>query len=170
MEDWDSKNHQILTWLCNSSVPAIQVQFTPFDTAKEAWDFLTTRYQVTGLAHNYHLSNTLHSLRQELGQSINDYLAQIQPLWHQLDQADISKDNQRLIQILMALSLEYKAIQASLLHRHPLPTLDSAIQEIIFEETRLRLDRTPTFDSALAVASRPSGYTHQAHPLTILVV
>lgn len=33
----------------------------------------------------------------------------------------------------MALRPEYEAVRASLLDRDPLPTLDAAIQEIIFE-------------------------------------
>ena len=34
LEDWDSKNHQIITWFCNTSIPSIHIQFTEFDTAK----------------------------------------------------------------------------------------------------------------------------------------
>lgn len=62
LEDWDSKNHQILTWFQNSCSPAIQIQLAPFDTAKEAWNFLATRFQTTGLAHYYQLWSTLHSI------------------------------------------------------------------------------------------------------------
>ncbi|XP_058005676.1 uncharacterized protein LOC110640683 isoform X3 [Hevea brasiliensis] len=50
----------------------------------------------------------------------------------------------------MALRSEYEAVRASLLHRNPLPSLDTAIQEIIFEETRLSLDKTPQFETVLA--------------------
>ena len=41
LEDWDSKNHQIITWFCNTSIPSIHIQFTEFDIAKEVWDFLS---------------------------------------------------------------------------------------------------------------------------------
>ncbi|XP_051116854.1 uncharacterized protein LOC127241725 [Andrographis paniculata] len=132
LKDWDSKNHQILTWLCNTSTPAIHVQLAQFETAKAAWDFLAVCFRATGLAHYYQLWSTLHDLKQEPGQSINDFLAQVQPLWHRLDQAEISPDHLRLIQVLMALRPEYEAVRASLLYRHPLPTLDAAIQEIFF--------------------------------------
>ncbi|XP_057986506.1 uncharacterized protein LOC131171069 [Hevea brasiliensis] len=50
----------------------------------------------------------------------------------------------------MALRSEYEAVRASLLHRNPFPSLETAIQEIIFEETRLSLDKTPQFEAALA--------------------
>ncbi|KAJ9129226.1 hypothetical protein P3X46_033983, partial [Hevea brasiliensis] len=64
--------------------------------------------------------------------------------------AKISEDHLHLIQVLMALRSEYEAVRASLLHRNPLPSLDTAIQEIIFEETHLSLDKTPQFETALA--------------------
>ncbi|KAJ6392554.1 hypothetical protein OIU84_026837 [Salix udensis] len=150
LEDWDSKNHQIITWFRNTSVPAIHIQFADYDSAKEVWDFLATRYQTTGLAHYYQLWTTLHSLKQGSGQSVNDFLAQVQPIWNQLSQAKISEDHLHLIQVLMALRPEYESVRASLLHRNPLPSLNTAIQEIIFEETRLNLDKPPQFDIALA--------------------
>ncbi|XP_048234433.1 uncharacterized protein LOC125370976 [Ricinus communis] len=56
----------------------------------------------------------------------------------------------------MALRPEYEAVRASLLHRHPLPTLDMAVQEIIFEETRLNLDNT--LNSKIALATTRSSY------------
>ncbi|XP_050888819.1 uncharacterized protein LOC127093974 [Lathyrus oleraceus] len=143
LEDWDSKNHQIITWLHNTSVPSIHIQFNNYDTAKEIWEFLKNRYQTTGLAHYYQLWTTLHNTKQEPGQLVNEFLAQIQPIWHQISLAKISEDHLHLIQVLMALRPEYEVVRASLLHRNPLPSLDTAIQEIIFEETRLNLDKTP---------------------------
>ena len=53
LEDWDSKNHQIITWLGNTSIPAIHTQFDVSDVAKELRDFLATRFQSIGLAHYY---------------------------------------------------------------------------------------------------------------------
>ena len=63
----------------------------------------------------------------------------------------------------MALRPEYEAVRASLLHRHPLPSLDTAIQEIVFEETRLKLDKTPHVDTALAT-TRSSQRTYHNRP------
>ncbi|GKV11536.1 hypothetical protein SLEP1_g22785 [Rubroshorea leprosula] len=35
LEEWDSKNHQIITWFRNTSTPSINLQFGRYDTAKE---------------------------------------------------------------------------------------------------------------------------------------
>ncbi|KAJ1394467.1 hypothetical protein SESBI_34169 [Sesbania bispinosa] len=46
LEEWDSKNHQIITWFRNTSIPSIQVQFTDYNSAKEIWDFLANRCRI----------------------------------------------------------------------------------------------------------------------------
>ncbi|KAK9166531.1 hypothetical protein Scep_001722 [Stephania cephalantha] len=163
LDDWDSKNHQIITWFCNTSTPSIHIQFIDFETmTKEIWDFLALRYKTSGLAQYYQLFTTLNSLKQEVGQSINEFLALIQPIWNQLQQAEISKDHLHLIQVLMALRPEYESVRAALLHRDPLPSLDAAVKEILFEETRLGLvNSAPSSEVALATTqSWPKSASH----------
>ena len=76
--DWDSKHHQILTWFCNTTIPSIYVLFGSFDKAKGSWDMLSSRYYSMDGAHEYQLLFELFHLRQELGQSINDFLSRMQ--------------------------------------------------------------------------------------------
>jgi len=77
---------------------------------------LANRYQTIGLAHYYQLWTMLFSLKQESGQSVNDFLAQVQPLWNKISQAKISEDHLHIIQVLMALRPKYEVVRASLLH------------------------------------------------------
>jgi len=51
LEDWECKNHQILTWIRNTSTPSIKNQFARFETAKDVWDLLATRYSTTSIVH-----------------------------------------------------------------------------------------------------------------------
>lgn len=44
LEEWDSKNHQILIWFQNTLIPSIRLQFGHLNIAKEAWDLLVGRY------------------------------------------------------------------------------------------------------------------------------
>ncbi|KAH7839353.1 hypothetical protein Vadar_003091 [Vaccinium darrowii] len=85
LEDWDSKNHMMITWFRNTSVTSLSLQFGRFQNhdgpAKAIWDFLKERYSTTGLAHEYQLLSNLHRLRQEPDQSINDFLSQILSLF-----------------------------------------------------------------------------------------
>ena len=42
IEDWESANHQIITWFHNTSVSSIVDEFGNIDIAKEVWDLLVT--------------------------------------------------------------------------------------------------------------------------------
>ncbi|GAV80736.1 UBN2_3 domain-containing protein [Cephalotus follicularis] len=73
LEEWDCINRRILTWFTNTSVSSVNMHFGCFDLAKEAWDFLVSRYTSTDLAHQYQILSNLNRLRQESGQSIDDF-------------------------------------------------------------------------------------------------
>ncbi|GFY89195.1 hypothetical protein Acr_06g0011350 [Actinidia rufa] len=163
LEEWDSKNHQIITWIRNTSIPSISLQFGRFDTAHAIWDFLVTRYTTADLACQYQLMTSLCRQRQEPGQSISAFLPQIYSIWDQLTSSEPKwlcagdstlfatyRDQQRLILFLMGLSDIYEPVRASLLHRIPLPTLEQAISELLSEETRLGLVSTSHVATALA--------------------
>ncbi|GAV87051.1 LOW QUALITY PROTEIN: UBN2_3 domain-containing protein, partial [Cephalotus follicularis] len=104
LEDWDSANHRILTWFTNTSVPSVNMHFSRFDLAKEA-DFLTSRYTSADLAHQNQLVSTLNRLRQESGQSIDEFHSHMsyywgllnvsEPKWHSLSEL-ISEETRRL--------------------------------------------------------------------------
>ena len=73
MIEWDSHNHMILTWIRNTSIPSISNLLGSFDDAKSTWDMLAKRYSITHGSMKYQSVVELHQLRQEPGQSINDY-------------------------------------------------------------------------------------------------
>ncbi|GKV15773.1 hypothetical protein SLEP1_g26525 [Rubroshorea leprosula] len=164
LEDWDSKNHQIITWFRNTSIPSIHLQFGRYETAKEVWDLLAARYTTSDLSSQYQLWEELHNLKQERGESITSFYAKMEAIWDQLalseptfnDTADIGKyieyrDKMRLIQFLMALTDDFEPCRASLLHQSPLPTLDSALSRLLSDETRLGLLK-PQRDTTVAAA------------------
>ena len=88
MIEWDSHNHMILTWIRNTSIPSIFNLLGSFDDAKLAWDMLAKRYSTTHGSMKYQLMVELQQLRQEPGQSINDYYDQLRFIWDQIDLSD----------------------------------------------------------------------------------
>ncbi|XP_051140150.1 uncharacterized protein LOC127257732 [Andrographis paniculata] len=74
-------------------------------------------------------------------------------MWDCIDEADIQIKHFWLIQLLMKFGAEYESMRASLLHRHPLPSFETTIKEILFEDTCLKMLKALTIDSALAVPS-----------------
>ena len=77
MIEWDNHNHMILIWIQNTSIPSISNLLGSFDDAKLAWDMLAKRYSTTHDSMKYQLVVELHQLKQEPGQSINDYYDQL---------------------------------------------------------------------------------------------
>ncbi|GFY88950.1 hypothetical protein Acr_06g0008900 [Actinidia rufa] len=71
LEDWDSVNSKIITWFSNTSFSSIHSLFTPFETAKEVWDYLAERYSSVDGANEYQLGLELHHLRfDSVGQAL----------------------------------------------------------------------------------------------------
>ena len=80
LEEWDSKNHRLSPGLVAYSIFAIHAKFDAFKDAKKLWNFLSTRFKFIGLVHYYQLHSTLVNLNQDVGHSINEYLAVLQPI------------------------------------------------------------------------------------------
>ncbi|GJV26184.1 hypothetical protein Tco_1378879 [Tanacetum coccineum] len=48
------------------------------------------------------------------------------------------RESQRLVQFLMALRHDFEGLRGSILHREPLPSVDSVVSELLAEEIRLK--------------------------------
>ncbi|XP_045796078.1 uncharacterized protein LOC123890503 [Trifolium pratense] len=81
--------------------------------------------------------------------SIQEFYSTMTNLWDQLalmEPAELKgvkayldhREEQRLVQFLMALRDEFEALRGSILHRTPLPNVDSVVNELLAEEIRLK--------------------------------
>ena len=102
----------------------------------------------SNFAVQYQLEADIRSLSQN-DRNIQDFYSEITALWDQLamtEDAELRsfapyiarREVQRLVQLLMALRPEYEHCRASILHRTPLPSVDSVLHELLAEETRLK--------------------------------
>uniref|UniRef100_A0A2N9GUN2 Retrotransposon gag domain-containing protein n=1 Tax=Fagus sylvatica TaxID=28930 RepID=A0A2N9GUN2_FAGSY len=87
LEDWDCKNHQIITWFRHSTVPSIHQQFGRYENAKDVWDLLSRHYTTAGLSHEYQLWGLLVNMKQTPRQPINEFLSGMQSIWDQMEQS-----------------------------------------------------------------------------------
>ncbi|XP_048231249.1 uncharacterized protein LOC125370282 [Ricinus communis] len=62
------------------------------------------------------------------------------------------REERRLVQFLMALHDEFEGLHRSILHRHPLPSVDSVVSKLLVEEIRLK----PLVVEEVFSASTPS--------------
>jgi hypothetical protein len=94
------------------------------------------RYSSPHGTREYQLSIEQYQIRQDPGQSINDFFTRFQFIWDQLDLADppwdtpndamkyaTRRDQMRLYQFLMALHDDYEPVLGQLLHQIPTPSL-----------------------------------------------
>ena len=84
----DNNNHQILTWLRNTSIPSISNMLGNFDDARTAWDMLAKWYSFSHDTREYQLSIKEYQIRQKPSQSIHDFFSHFQFIWNQLDLFD----------------------------------------------------------------------------------
>ncbi|XP_045822099.1 uncharacterized protein LOC123914983 [Trifolium pratense] len=64
------------------------------------------------------------------------------------------REEQRLVQLLMALRDDFEGLRGAILHRIPLPKVDSVVSELLAEETRLKSQSNP--HQARGIISNPS--------------
>ena len=80
IEDWESANHQIITWFLNTSISSIVDEFGNIDIAKEVWDLLITWYAGPSGARNFKLTRELYQICQEQGEQITVYHSRLKSI------------------------------------------------------------------------------------------
>uniref|UniRef100_A0A2N9G3G1 GAG-pre-integrase domain-containing protein n=1 Tax=Fagus sylvatica TaxID=28930 RepID=A0A2N9G3G1_FAGSY len=151
LEDWDGINHQIITWLRNTSTSSVSMEFGGYDIAKDVWDMLASRYARSDGAREHHLIINLYQLRQDLGERIIAFPSRMRFLWDQLAASELvirsvsdaklvstHRECTRLHQFLMGVLDDFESVYNQLLNRSPLPTVNQAVNDLIHEETRLK--------------------------------
>ena len=127
------------------------MEFRRYDTTKDVWDMLTSRYAGSDGAREHHLMIILYQLRQDPGECITTFHSRVRFLWDQLaaskpvirsvsDAKLVSthREHLRLHQFLMGILDDFESVRSQLLNRSPLPTVNQAINDLIHEETRLK--------------------------------
>lgn len=67
LEEWDSKNYQIITRFYNTCASSIKLQFGCLDTTKKVWDLLLKCYSITNAIHQCQLYGNLSHMHQKSG-------------------------------------------------------------------------------------------------------
>ena len=147
LETWDTNNAKIVTWINNSVESSIGIQLAKYETAKEVWDHLQRLFTQSNFAKQYQLENDIRALQQK-NMGIQEFYSAMTDLWDQLALTESTelkacaayierREQQRLVQFLMALRGDYEGLRGSILHRSPLPSVDSVVSEFLAEEVRL---------------------------------
>ena len=148
IDTWEADNAKIITWINNSVEHSIGTQLAKYETAKEVWDHLQRLFTQSNFAKQYQLENDIRALQQK-NMSIQEFYSAMTDLWDQLaltESAELKacgayierREQQRLVQFLTALRSDFEGLRGSILHRSPLPSVDSVVSELLAEEIRLK--------------------------------
>ena len=132
---------------------------------------LAKRYSTTHESIKYQLMVELHQLRQEPGQSINDYYDQLLFIQDQIDLFDPTwpcsndaqqyatiRDEFRLYEFLMSLHKDYEPIRGQFLNCSPHHSLDTIVNELVGEEAHLATLQAQNKLNVLAIAPLQSRF------------
>lgn len=149
-EDWDGSNHQIITWLRNTSTPSVHKESGGYNTPKEVWGMLASRYSGSDGAREHNLMVALYQLRQEPGQHITafhspmyflyDQLAISEPIIKTPSEAKVINAHHEMVQLhqsMMRIHHEFESVRSQLLHLTPLPSVNKAVNELGCEDVYL---------------------------------
>lgn len=179
LDIWEANNAKIITWVNNSVEHSIGTQLAKYETAKEVWDHLQRLFTQSNFAKQFQLENDIRALQQG-DMSVQAFYSAMSDLWDQLaltESAELKafapyiarREQQRLVQFLTALRSDFEGLRGSILHRSPLPSVDSVVSELLAEEIRLKSYSEKGIvgppPSVLAAHSKPH-FDNQNKPLT----
>jgi len=180
IDTWEANNAKIITWINSSIEHSIGMQLAKYETTKEIWDHLQRLFTQSNFAKQYQLENDIRALHQK-NMSIQKFYYALTDLWDQLaltESVELKacgayierREQQRLVQFLTALRSDFEGLRGSILHRSPLPSVDSVVNELLAEEIHLQSYSgkgilSASNPSVLAVPSKPFS-NHQNKPYT----
>ncbi|XP_028060364.1 uncharacterized protein LOC114263978 isoform X1 [Camellia sinensis] len=159
-QQWKTKNAEILNMICIYVLnPSVSIQLRSFKSGKESWDYLAELYGHSNWRLRLEQLETQIRATKQGDRTIKEFHGVMVGLWNQqakLEDRDLSllssykknRDEQRLVQFLIALRDEFEPIRRSILCRLFLPSVEKAVRELEEEEIRLKPSIVSEFDQS----------------------
>ncbi|XP_038680973.1 uncharacterized protein LOC119981907 [Tripterygium wilfordii] len=174
---WSLRTNRVSSYLIESLNPALRPDLVT-QSAHVVWKSLTARFVERSGARQYSLLTQAAAARQD-DRSIQQFYQHMHGFWRELEAflpagSHIAThvafwDMRHMYEFLMALRPEFGSLVGQLIHRDPSPSLETAVAELVTEETRLRLlggVRPPPAPSSFSgvLAAAPSGISTAPSP------
>ncbi|KAA8525327.1 hypothetical protein F0562_007182 [Nyssa sinensis] len=149
LSKWEIHDARVMTWILSSVEPHLVLNLRPYKTAVSMWNYLNTVYNQDNSAKRFQLEYEMANFTQG-SLSIEEYFSGFQTLW--ADYCDIVyakvptaalsavqevHATSKRDQFLMKLRLDFEIARSNLMNRHPVPSLDACLSELLREEQRI---------------------------------
>lgn len=153
---WEHCNGMVVSWLKNSTVPAIKSSLIYLDSAAQIWKDLSDRFSQGNTARSFELKEKLFSLRQGAA-DVNTYYTNLRIIWDEFvdtqpkgwcscngcrcDSAQLWRDFQQrdlAVHFLMGLNDSYAQLRTQFLSLDPFPPI-SKIFSLVIQKERQRI-------------------------------
>ncbi|KAK0578677.1 hypothetical protein LWI29_014265 [Acer saccharum] len=168
---WEAKNAEVLSLINDFIDPAIKKHLAVFKSAKEAWNYLARLYAHSTLAENFCLERGMRAISQgdRTIEELRDILVGFWDKLAAMEPKDLSgldsfkkyREEQRLVQLLVALRDDFEPLRRSVLQRSTFPSVQEAVEELITEERRLKELNVPPPQAQLESLSINPRFDHQ---------
>ena len=138
-----------MTWLLSSVESHLVLNLRPYKTAAAMWTYLNMVYNQDNSAKRFHLEYEMANFTQG-SLSIEEYFSGFQTLWADycyIVYANVPTTTLSAIrevhatskrdQFLMKLRPDFEIARSNMMNRHPVPSLDACLSELLREEQRI---------------------------------
>ena len=137
LDAWVANNSKIITWINSCIEHSIGIQLEKYETAQEVWAHLARLYTQSNFAKHIQLESNIRALDQK-DISIQEFILPCLIFGISWPSQNLQSCQQRLVRFFMALCDDYEGLCGLILHRSPLPSIDSVINELLTAEIRLK--------------------------------
>ena len=149
LSKWEIHDARVMTWFLSSVESRLVLNLRPYKTVVAMWTYLNTVYNQDNSAKQFLLEYEMANFTQG-SLSIEKYFSGFQTLG--VDYCDIVYANvptttfsavrevhatSKRDQFLMKLRPDFEIARSNLMNRHPVPSLDACLSELLREEQRI---------------------------------
>jgi macrodomain Ter protein organizer (MatP/YcbG family) len=168
LSKWKIKDARVMTWILSSVEPHLILNLRPYTTAATIWNYLNQVYNQDNMARHFQLEYEMATFTQG-SLSIEEYFSGSQNLWVDylyivyvnvpvaaLSTVQVVHDTSKRDQFLMKLRSDFETAHFNLMNRHPVPSLDTCLSELLCEEhyivTQTAMEHQVNVNAPVAVA------------------
>jgi len=146
LSKWEIMDARVMSWILSSIEPHLVLNLRSYKTAATMLNYLNKIYNQDNTARRFQLEYEMTNFTQG-SLSIEEYFSGFQNLWANysdivypnvpaaaLSVVQAVHETSKRDQFLMKLRSDFETVRSNLMNRHPVPSLDACLSELLREE------------------------------------